>query len=87
MVSDGAASEAPKSFHDLNEEREHTLIEEDALRSAVAHIRNAKGVLDSFPATHQYVGEVERLANKLDKKRKPLTNKLEKWAAERRKVG
>ncbi len=79
-------SERATVDHNDNEARQRVTVEEDALRSAIAHIRNAKGVLDSFPPTHKYVKKVEALADDLDNKRRPLSAQLQRWRNEYRDI-
>lgn len=55
---------------------EEVIREEDALTNAIDHIRSGKGVLDTFPETRQYADEVEKLADKLENKAKPLRRKI-----------
>lgn len=67
-----------------SEDRGRVAREAEALRDAIAHIRNAKGVLDTFPETREYVGRVEKLADDYEKKLKVLDRQIEKWLAETR---
>jgi uncharacterized Zn finger protein len=65
-----------------NAERAHVAREAEALRDAIDHIRNAKGVLDTFPETRSYVARVEKLADDYEKKLAPLEKQMGEWMNE-----
>ena len=67
-----------------NAERGRVAREAEALRDAIAHIRNAKGVLDTFPETREYVARVEKLADDYEKRLEPLDKQINEWLADAR---
>lgn len=65
-----------------NDDRESVTREAEALRDAIAHLRNAKGVLDTFPEAREHVARVEKLADDYQKKLRALDKRIAVWREE-----
>lgn len=60
------------------EKQANLYTEVSGLTDAIQHIRNAKGVLDTFPETRKYVKTAEDAAEVLEKKLEPLRKRLDR---------